>query len=141
MPPRRPLTGPHARQLETLLGLEPWSLRAVGRRTNGDYALELRGQRVGRHWARVLRIPAKRVHGYHRRSATARPCDVRYRHRKNARSFAFWLADRHGWDVPVVRAAIWERDLEAVDELRAAILLAASGGAATVEAWLEWETS
>ena len=123
----RPLTGPNARQLEQLLGLEAWSLRKVARRANGDYALEFRTQKVGRHWTRVLRIPAKRVHGYQQLSPTARPRDVAYRADQNRRRFAIWLEQRGiAWTAPVIERACWGRDLAAVDELRAAILLAAA---------------
>jgi hypothetical protein len=120
--PRWPLPGPDARRVEQLLGLQPYSLRGVERRRNGDYALKFRTQRVGDAWPRVLRIPAKRVHGYRQRSAHVRPRDARARVRANQRRFAYWLMWKLGIDAPIVQRAIYQHDLTAIDELRRAIL-------------------
>ncbi len=137
----RPLYGTHARQVEHLLGLEAWSLRAVELDRGGPasyYVLRFRQQQFAGETRRTFRIPAKRVRGYQQRSATARPRDVRYRAAQSRRRFAFWLLC---WlDAPVVDIAICDGDIGVIDELRAAILLAASGGAAHADLWLAaWE--
>jgi hypothetical protein len=78
-----------------LLGLPPVAVRAVERRTNGDYAIVLRQPRAGNYaaqamprwtWSRrALRIPRTRVEGYRQRSPWARERDVRARRRANAK--------------------------------------------------------
>jgi hypothetical protein len=118
-----------------LLGLPPVAVRAVERRTNGDYAIVLRQPRPGSYaaqamprwtWSRrALRIPRTRVEGYWQRSPWARERDVRARRRANAKRFALWLLWRLDPAAPVVERAIRGGDLEAVDELRPAILGAA----------------
>ena len=135
---QRPLTGTHARELEALLGLKPWSLRSVehepARRT---YLLRFRQQLFAGRSRRVFRIPAKRVIGYEQRSPTARLRDVRYRADLNRRRMALWLFARLGIAAPVVELALLRGDLGAIDELGAAILLAAGGGVDDVQLWLE----
>ena len=118
----RPPMNADARLIEELLGLERFSLRGVERRANGDFAVTFRTQRLGNGYPRVLRIPAKRVLGYCQRSPTARPSDVAARRKASDRRFAYWLMSRVGHDAPVVRRAVFARDLAAVDELREAIL-------------------
>ena len=66
--------GGDARTVEHLIGLDRFSLRAVERRANGDFALVFkkpaRRRPLGPAW--VLRIPAKRVFGYQQRSPYVR---------------------------------------------------------------------
>ena len=118
---RQPLHGQDARTIEHLLGLRRWSLTAVERRRNGDFALLFRTQKVGDRYPRVLRLPARRVFGYQQRSPHARERDIRARHKANARRFALWTFDHVGYDCPLVQRA-WDGDLAVVDELRDAIL-------------------
>ena len=118
----RPSMNAYARRIEELLGLERFSLRTVERRANGDYALTFREQALDRRYRRVLRIGRKRVLGYEQRSPHARPRDVAARRKASDRRFAMWLMSRVGLDAPVVRRALIERDLSAIDELREAIL-------------------
>jgi hypothetical protein len=122
--PRWPLPGCDARVVETLIGLAPNSLRAVERRANGDVALIFRQQILGDRYRsrRVLRIPRRRLLGYVQRSPHARERDVRARRRANSRRFAWWLDARLSLEAPVIRSALWRRDLEPIEELRAAIL-------------------
>jgi hypothetical protein len=141
--PGRPLHGPDARRLEHLLGLEPRTLRAVELdRTGQTYRLSFRQQPFGAdgHTRRVWRIPAKRVIGYQSRSAMVTPRDVRARRRENNRRMALYRERKLGLDAPVVQRAFLDRDLAAIDELRAAILEAASGtSGAAMRRWLEWD--
>ena len=126
---RHPLTGPNARQVERLLGLQSWSLRSVELDGNGRasyYVLRFRTQLFAGETRRTLRIPRKRIDGYVQKSGTARPRDVAYRARENRRRFAFWLLCWLDVGAPVVDLAICDGDLGVIDELRAAILLAAS---------------
>jgi hypothetical protein len=117
-----------------LLGLPHPAVAGVERRANGDYAILIRRPRPGSmavqlmpRWTwsrRVLRIPERRVHGYRQRSPRVTPRDLRARRKANAKRFAWWLR----WidlDMPVARRALLENDLDAVDELRTAILAAA----------------
>src|SRR5262249_32272128 len=106
---------------EQLLGLRMYSLLAVERRANGDFALRIRAQRVGDHYPRVIRIPAKRVFGYCQRSPFASDRDIRARVKVNQRRMVLWCFDRFGYRCPLVPRA-WDGDLETVDEFRAAIL-------------------
>lgn len=129
------LVGTYARELEELLGLEPSSRRDVRRSRDGKhYILRFAQQQFAGRWCRSFRIPAKRVHGYQQRSATVHPYNARYRANASRRWFAIWLTC---WWIadPVVDRA-FNGDLGAVDELRAAILLAADGGSEHVEFWL-----
>ncbi len=119
---RDPVYSPSARTIEHLLALKPYSLTGVERRRNGDFALTLHGQQVADRWTRVLRMPAKRVFGYQQRSPHVRDRDVRAQRKANSRRMALWVFDHVGYDCPLVERALWERDLTAVDELRAAIL-------------------
>jgi len=117
-----PLAGHYARLVEYLLGLEGDSLRAVERRRNGDFALRFKYQRVGYRSVRVLRLSARRVFGYEQRSPYALERDVRARRRANARRFAIWLMWRIDHRAPIVNIALSKGELDAVDELRDAIL-------------------
>ena len=119
---RPPIYHPAARTIEHLLGLNRYSLTGVERRTNGDFALRFRTQRVGDRYPRVLRIPAQRVFGYQQRSPLVRDRDVRARRRANARRFALWLMWRINVDAPLIERALWKHEWSAVDELRDAIL-------------------
>jgi len=122
-------------RIERLLGLPPLGVRAVERRRDGSYAIEL--HRLGSsaaldhgvpRWAtskRVLRIPHRRVEGYRPSSPHVTPHDQRARRKANARRFAWWLLWRLGHDAPVVDRAIFRHDLAAIDELRAALIAAA----------------
>ena len=139
MPAHRPLIGVHVRELEALLGLRAWSLRGVDRASDGAYRLTFRQQPFAGCSRRTFRIPQRRVSGYRQRSPTARPRDVRYRAHHNRRRFAVWLAAAVGWAAPVVERARWGRDLTAIDELRAAVVLAAGGGVDDIQLWLEQE--
>jgi hypothetical protein len=114
--------------------LPRFTVRAVERRANGDYAILIRRPRAGSHAAlamprwtwgrRVLRIPARRVEGYRPRSPYVRPRDARARRKQNAWRMALWLAFKTDFDAPAARRAL-DGDLEAIAELRAAILGAA----------------
>jgi hypothetical protein len=112
-----PLYGREARELEALLGLRPYSLRAVERRANGDFAIRFKAQLVGDRGRRVLRIPARLAFGYVQRSPSARPRDVRYRRRAADRKFALWLMRRLDYSAPILRA-IYDHDLDVIEELR-----------------------
>jgi hypothetical protein len=57
----RYLPGPKARRVEQLLALERYSLRAIERRADGDYALVLWTQKIGRAHVRALRLTEHRV--------------------------------------------------------------------------------
>ncbi len=133
------LTGTHARELEALLALEPWSLCAVDRTVSGAgryFVLRFRQQRFAGGSRRTFRIPAKRVTGYEQRSPTARPIDIAYRANENRRRFAIWLLSWLDVGAPIVNLALFDGDLGAIDDLRAAILLAADGGAEDADLWL-----
>jgi hypothetical protein len=115
-----------------LLGLPRLAVRAVEHRANGDYALVLSHRRGGSEmprwtWSRrVLRIPRRRVEGYRPRTPYVRPRDARARRKQNAWHMALWLLGRLDASTPVVARALWGGELEAINELRAAILAAAS---------------
>ncbi len=132
----RHVVGTHARELEALLALEPFSLYGVDRAADGAYRLRFRHQSFAGSGRRTFKIPAKRVIGYEQRSATARPCDVAHRANANRRRFAIWLMSWLDVGAPVVDVALLDGDLGAIDELRAAILLAADGGAGDADLWL-----
>ena len=119
---RPPIMHPAARRIESLLGLKPYSLTGVERRRNGDFALMLHTQKLGDHWPRVLRIPAKRVFGYQQQSPYVRERDVRARRKASDRRFALWLMWKVDVDAPIIERALWRREYEAVEELRDAIL-------------------
>jgi len=122
---RDPLPGRHARTVETLLGLERWSLYRVDRAADGAFRLRFRHQQVGYRWRRVLRISEKRVTGYEPRTPWIGEPARRARARQNKAGFAKWLLWQAGMDCPVADAWLRDGDLGGVDELRCAILLAA----------------
>jgi hypothetical protein len=124
------VTGTHVRELEALLGLQPNSLHDVRLRA---YILRFDQQRFAGSWRRTFRIPAKLVRGYQWKSAG--PYDARYRAKASRRRFAIWLACWYAAD-PVTDRALIDGDLAVIDELRAAILIAADGGAEHAEFWL-----
>ena len=143
----RPLPGPNARQLEVLLALAPWSLRKVDRAAGGAYRLSFRGQKIGNQYGkRTLRIPSRRIHGYQPRSPVDEPTR-RARARLNKRSFSRWIWWRVSMDCPAAVGAFGARAfepgaLDAIDELRALLILLADGGADRVDLWLAaWEAA
>ena len=133
----RHLVGPRARRLEQLLGLRPYSVRAVERRSGGDITIKFREQLVGDGYRsrRTLRIPARRVQGYRPHSSLSRASDRRARARVNARRMAWWLEARLGFDCPVVARAVYDRDYGGIEELRA--ILRSFLGPDFVVVWLE----
>ena len=113
-----------------LLGLPRFAVRGVERRRDRSYAIVLRPREAPDmpRWARgrrVLRINRHRVEGYEQRSPYVRESDRRARRKQNAQGFAWWLFWRLDDSAPVVERAIRGGDLEAIAELRAAILAAA----------------
>lgn len=119
---REALRGRQARTIEQLLGLQPWSLLAVERRANGDFALTFRHQEVAGRHVRAMRFPFRRIAGYRPRRPWARPRDLRARRRRNAKLFACWLWFRLDLGAPVCVRALEHGEPQAVEELREAIL-------------------